>query len=337
MDQDKKIGIPTLGGHGEPEQSSQPQGAAQAPDHSPVEMPTMSFGLTSEKPAEEAVKPMAPAPAPTIAAGFEMPKLSADLVAPEAPKPAPAPAPAPQIDPALAVVNAPELAPEQPAQPNKIELIPVATPVIKRGEPIMTGPIPEPIEQAKAEKPVETKPEPELVGLDKTLKSLGIDPKHKPYVIVAMVALMFFLLMKVIEQRKFGAPLAESIKGEVSVTKLPDAKASMVVLVDPDVLVRAAVGQGFVASSNPKIKQVDTDLLRAAIEDTVAEYREKGYMVMDRREVYAAPDANDLTPIIADRIGLDLSYAEVDITGMNGSGQVQQGGSQMVPGTEQVQ
>jgi len=152
-------------------------------------------------------------------------------------------------------------------------------------------------------------------GIDKLMASMGIDAKHKKFVLLAGALIVGFIVFNVFGNRQVISNAsdegAESLGGQVSVDK---ARGAMILLLDPELLVRAAVAQTM-SSASGEVEPVETEKLGEVIRTTVKQYRDEGYVVINKSDAMAFPSSADLTPVIAAKAGIDLSYGKKDLFG----------------------
>jgi len=152
-------------------------------------------------------------------------------------------------------------------------------------------------------------------GIDKLMASMGIDAKHKKFVLLAGALIVGFIVFNVFGNRQVISNAndegVESLGAQVSVDK---ARGAMILLLDPELLVRAAVAQTM-SSASGEVEPVETEKLGEVIRTTVKQYRDEGYVVINKSDAMAFPSSADLTPVIASKAGIDLSYGKKDLFG----------------------
>ncbi len=83
--------------------------------------------------------------------------------------------------------------------------------------------------------------------------------------------------------------------------------AKGLVTIDPLRLVKASVGQQMEIGKVDPRSSVE---FAEKIKDQVQAYSRDGYIVVSGEVVMAAPNGSDITPIVAKKLGVDLSYAD---------------------------
>lgn len=144
----------------------------------------------------------------------------------------------------------------------------------------------------------------EMDGVDKILKSLGINQKHKTLSMAVAMVIVIGAVMLVFADRTTGLENAENEKTVIA------KQGGKVVTIDPDMLIRAAVYQAM----NPRegVTPVDPEVMASVIQKTVRAYQSKGYIVINRDDVYASPNRADLTDLIANEVGLVIDDEILD-------------------------
>jgi type II secretory pathway component PulM len=201
----------------------------------------------------------------------------------------------------------------------------VKPPVLDEDEPVKvaesaTAAQPE-LEQAKVQEKTEapvvavTKED----GIDKALRFMGMQPKDKKFVMIGAAALVAVLVFNVFGNRQRIADISDEGVEQVGRNVVGDrAQGAMIILLDPDMLIKASVGQSM-ASASADVKPVDTAKLGSVIRETVRQYRDEGYIIINKSAAMAFPGTADLTPVIAKKAGINLEYAELDVfTGKGG-------------------
>jgi len=106
-------------------------------------------------------------------------------------------------------------------------------------------------------------------GIDKLMASMGIDAKHKKFVLLAGALIVGFIVFNVFGNRQVISNAndegVESLGAQVSVDK---ARGAMILLLDPELLVRAAVAQTM-SSASGEVEPVETEKLGEVIRTTV--------------------------------------------------------------------
>lgn len=202
-----------------------------------------------------------------------------------------------------------------------------STEVTAKAEAVSQEPTPERerVTAPLADVPAATVPED---GIVKMMRFMGIEAKHKKAVYMGLGLLVTVLVLNVFNSRQRIADFSDEGSQSIGAAAAADhARGGMILLLDPEVLVRAAVAQTMSASDG-KVQPVDTEKLGSVIRETVKQYRDEGYIVMNKSMVLAYPGAADLTPVIAAKAGVDLSYGKMDIfTGAGAPGAEQGNGS----------
>lgn len=150
-------------------------------------------------------------------------------------------------------------------------------------------------------------------GIDKLLAAAGLQPKDKKMVMIGAALLVIFLVFTVFgdRQRISGFDDGDQVQ-DFSAVSAGEARGASVVLLDTEVLIKAAVGQS-VASQGDTSKMVDTSKLGDIIRAAVKNYRSQGYVVLNKSAALAFPASADVTTIIAKEAGINLEYADMDL------------------------
>lgn len=155
-------------------------------------------------------------------------------------------------------------------------------------------------------------------GIDKLMAFAGLQPKDKKFVMIGAAALVVFLVFTVFgDRQRLSGFNDDGVQDFSGAATSGEARGALVVLLDPDLLIRAAVGQT-VAAQGDAGKMVDTGKLGDVIRSTVKQYRDNGYIILNKSAALAFPASTDLTRTIAKDVGINLEYAEMDVfTGEN--------------------
>lgn len=138
-------------------------------------------------------------------------------------------------------------------------------------------------------------------GFDKLLKQFGFGKEHKTMVLGALGLLVVVAVFLVFSSKKVG--LEEQAD---SVTYLKQEEGRVAVL-DPDLLVRAVVGQALLG----KGADIAPEDLGEEIRRVVDEHEKRGIVVVDSKIVFSKTGYLDLTEVIAKRLKIDLKNADV--------------------------
>lgn len=105
----------------------------------------------------------------------------------------------------------------------------------------------------------------------------------------------------------YTAFLVSRLFDDSTTTTAGGVEPARVVVLNAPLLVRAAMA----SSMTDKKVAVDSNKLGSLVASTVEEYRENGYIVLAAGNAIVWPAAADITPVIAQRAGIDLKAAEL--------------------------